>query len=199
MKEISFLQDLKMMSHPIYQLIYPKEKINLRSKSFDLSGTKIKSLDTYFVFYDEKDSLYHPSLEFLFDFQTKKIEVLNLKGALKSTPFYSSYFKVEIYADFLNYTLNENSILMGMIIAPHQRPLSVFSMNYFSNRVLNELSDLNGINILKAVYTYFSRIKRKDFYIGDIADYFKTKVGLIEGGILSLWRNGLFPTIETGG
>ena len=79
---------------------------------------------------------------------------------------------------------------MGMIIAPHQRPLSVFSMNYFSNRVLNELSDLNGINILKAVYTYFSRIKRKDFYIGDIADYFKTKVGLIEGGILSLWRNG---------
>lgn len=166
------------------------KKINLRSKSFDLSGTKIKSLDTYFVFYDEKDSLYHPSLEFLFDFQTKKIEVLNLKGALKSTPFYSSYFKVEIYADFLNYTLNENSILMGMIIAPHQRPLSVFSMNYFSNRVLNELSDLNGINILKAVYTYFSRIKRKDFYIGDIADYFKTKVGLIEGGILSLWRNG---------
>ena len=30
------------------------KKINLRSKSFDLSGTKIKSLDTYFVFYDEK-------------------------------------------------------------------------------------------------------------------------------------------------
>ena len=166
------------------------KKINLRSKSFDLSETQIKSLDSYFVFYDEKDSLYHPSIEFLFDFKTEKIEVFNLKGALKSTPFYSSYFKVEIYADFLYYTLNENSMSLGMIIAPHQRPLTVFSMNYFSNRVLNELSDLNGINILKAVYTYFSRIKRKDFYIGDIADYFKTKPGLIEGGIISLWRNG---------
>ena len=174
-------------------------KIKFRSKSFDISERQIKSLDSYFTFYDEIDSLYNPSVEFLFDFENKKIEVYNLKGALKSTPFYSSYFKVEIYADFLYYTLNENTISLGMIVAPHQRPMKVFSMNYFSNRVLNQLSDLNGINILKAVHTYFGKIKRTDFYIGDIADYFKTKVSLIEGGIISLWRNGFVSYERTTG
>ena len=63
----------------------------------------------------------------------------------------------------------------GMIVAPHQRPISVYSTKYYSDRTLNELTDLNGINILKAVYTYYKKTRRKDFFIGDLAYYLKTK------------------------
>ena len=46
----------------------------------------------------------------------------------------------------------------GMIIAPTQRALSVYSKNHFSNQKLNEMTDLNGTNILKAVFTYYSKM-----------------------------------------
>ena len=52
------------------------------------------------------------------------------------------------------------------------------------------MTDLNGTNILKAVFTYYSKIKRKDFYLNDLAYYFKTKPNLMEAGLITLWRNG---------
>ena len=70
--------------------------------------------------------------------------------------------------------LGDDKIYFGMIVASNQRPLSVFSKNYFSSQKLNEMTDLNGINILKATYTYFSKIRRTDFYINDLSYYFKT-------------------------
>ena len=84
-----------------------------------------------------------------------------------------------------------------MIIAPNQRPLRVYSNNFFSNQILNEQTDLNGTNILKATYSYSSKAKRLDFYIDDLASYFKTKRSMIEGGVLGLWRNG-FISFERG-
>ena len=109
---------------------------------------------------------------------------------MKNSPFYSSFFNIEFDPDELIYTVGDDNMYFGMIIAPTQRALSVYSKNHFSNQKLNEMTDLNGTNILKAVFTYYSKIKRKDFYLNDLAFYFKTKPNLMEAGLITLWRNG---------
>ena len=166
------------------------KKISIKSKSFSLDDLSISAQESQFKLYDNIDSLYHPQVEFRYDNTLNKIEVLNINGKLRNTSFYSSYFDIEFQPDVLKYNIDDSTIYFGMIIAPSQRSLSVFSKNYFSNQILNEMTDLNGINILKATYSYFSKIRRIDFYINDLAYYFKTKKNLIEGGIISLWRNG---------
>ncbi len=183
----------KSLSGDVSELLILLEggkKIKIKSNSFSVTNDKIYSLDSFFGFYNKSDSLFHPSAEVTFDSENRKIEVLNLNGILKNTPFYSSYFKIELKADFLYYNLGENIMSFGMIVAPHQRPVVVYSTKYYSDRTLNELTDLNGINILKAVYTYYKKTRRKDFFIGDLAYHLKTKSNLLEGGVISLWRKG---------
>ncbi len=166
------------------------KKISVYSKSFLIEDSFLSSTKARFKLYDNLDSIYHPMVEFDFNVETNKIQALNINGILKNSPFYSSYFDIEFDPDELSYTIGDENIYFGMVVAPNQRPLSVYSQNYFSNQKLNEMTDLNGINVLKAVFTYSSKIRRKDFYLNDLAIYFKMKPMLVEAGLISLWKNG---------
>ena len=185
-----YTKSLSNSNSEIIFIINNGKRISIKSKSFILDDLSISSSNSYFKFYDDYDSLYHSMVAFDYNTIENKIQVLNIKGTLRNTAFYSSYFDIEFTPDVLNYKLGDDKIYFGMIVASNQRPLSVFSKNYFSSQKLNEMTDLNGINILKATYTYFSKIRRTDFYINDLSYYFKTKKSLIEGGIINLWRNG---------
>ena len=55
---------------------------------------------------------------------------------------------------------------------------------------MNELTDLNGINILKATYNFVMKNRRLDFFIDDLSYALKTNSDLIRGGIIDLWRDG---------
>lgn len=164
--------------------------LKFNSKEFIITDSKIYSKSTYFGFYDEKDSLYHYLIELNYNLKTNNIELLNLDGPLKQTPFYSTYFQVEINADVFNYVIGEDNMDFKILIAPNQRPLTVYSSKYFSNNNLNTLTDLGGTNILKVVYGYYKKTKRTDFYLPDLAYYYKLKPKSLEGGIVDLWRNG---------
>ncbi len=166
------------------------KKISVKSKSFFIDHQDISAEKSTFKLFDVSDSVYHSQVEFNFNFNSEKIELFNTKGLLSNSAFYSSYFNIEFDADYLSYTLGGSEVFFKMIVAPTQRPLSVYSRNYFAQNKINEMTDLNGINFLKAVYTYFSKIKREDFYIADFAYSFNLNVNLIEGGIIDLWRNG---------
>ena len=172
-----------------FKLKYEKEII-VNSPSFKLGLNSISSPSSYFKIMHQSDSLYHPLVEFSYNKKTNTVEILNLDGPLNNTPFYSTFFDIEFDPDYLRYHLEEDKVMFGMIVAPNQRPVNIFSTHYFSNNNLNKLTDLNGINILKATYTYFSKVRRIDFYLSDLAYFFKTKTNLIEGGMVSLWRNG---------
>ena len=171
-------------------LLKSGKKISVKSKDFLIADESISSSKAHLKVYDNKDSIYHPMVEFDFNISMNKIQALNINGILKNSPFYSSYFDIEFNPDELLYAIGEENIYFGMIVAPNQRPLSVYSKNHFSNQKLNEMTDLNGINVLKAVFTYYSKVKRKDFYLNDLAFYFKMKPAFVEAGLISLWRNG---------
>ena len=171
-------------------LIDNEKKISIKSKSFLINDNEIFSPKTKFNLYDNKDSIYHPLVEFNFDLESNKIQTLNIEGVLKNTPFYSSFFNIELDPDQLTYVIGEDNIYFSMIVAPSQRPLNVYSKNHFSNQKLNQMTDLNGTNILKAVFTYYSKAKRKDFYLNDLAYYFKYNPDFMESGLIVLWRNG---------
>ena len=171
-------------------LIEQNKFLKFKSKEFVLTQDKIFSENTYFGFYDNQDSLYHPLIELNYDLNLKTIELLNLKGPLRQTPFYSTYFQVEINSDILTYSLEDKNMKFNILIAPNERPLVVSSRNYFSNNNLNDLTNLDGTNILKVVYSYYKSKKRKDFYLLDLAYYYKRKPEKLENGIINLWRNG---------
>jgi hypothetical protein len=172
-------------------LIEQNKFLKFKSKKFALTLDKIYSENTYFGFYDNQDSLYHPSIELNYNLNLKTIELLNLKGPLRQTPFYSTYFQVEINSDILTYSLEDKNIKFSILIAPNERPLVVSSRKYFSNNNLNNFTNLDGTNILKVVYSYYKSQKRKDFYLLDLAYYYKRKPEKLENGIINLWRNGL--------
>ena len=189
-EDLFYSSSLSGENSELYFSLKNNKKISVKSKSFLIDDSNISSSATTFKLYDDNDSIYHPMVKFNYDLDLNKIQILNIDGVMKNSAFSSSFFNIEFDPDELSYTVGDDNMYFGMIIAPTQRALSVYSKNHFSNQKLNEMTDLNGTNILKAVFTYYSKIKRKDFYLNDLAYYFKTKPNLMEAGLITLWRNG---------
>ena len=175
------------------------KRIIIKSNSFLIKQNEIFSFNSRFTYLDESDSLYHPSLELKYIISSNQLQLFNLEGSLKNTPFYSTFFDVEIISDYLYHTPGQRLMSFGVIMAPDQRPVSVKSLNYFSEKIINELSDLNGVNILKATYNYAIKNKRLDFFIDDLSYFLKTRSELIRGGVLSLWRQGFIDYNSSNG
>ena len=180
-------------------LLKENKKIIIKSNSFLIKQNEIFSFNSRFTYLDESDSLYHPSLELKYITSSNQLQLFNLEGSLKNTPFYSTFFDVEIISDYLYHTPGQRLMSFGVIMAPDQRPVGVKSLNYFSEKIINELTDLNGVNILKATYNYVIKNKRLDFFIDDLSYFLKTRSELIRGGVLSLWRQGFIDYNSSNG
>ena len=180
-------------------LLKENKKIIIKSNSFLIKQNEIFSFNSRFTYLDESDSLYHPSLELKYITSSNQLQLFNLEGSLKNTPFYSTFFDVEIISDYLYHTPGQRLMSFGVIMAPDQRPVGVKSLNYFSEKIINELTDLNGVNILKATYNYVIKNKRLDFFVDDLSYFLKTRSELIRGGVLSLWRQGFIDYNSSNG
>ncbi len=63
--------------------------------------------------YFGKDSLYHPSVTLKVDIPQRIVQLIRTKSGNDRNPFYHSLNKVNIYSDYLDIYLNQDSILIG--------------------------------------------------------------------------------------
>ena len=64
-------------------------------------------------------------VKFNYDLDLNKIQILNIDGVMKNSAFSSSFFNIEFDPDELSYTVGDDYMYFGMIIAPRNVP-SVF-------------------------------------------------------------------------
>ena len=90
----------------------------------------------------------------------------------------------------LEWDLKQDNVLLKNITAANERPVVIESSNYFSRPRVQELTDMNGINILKIIVNYSNARKENEFYLDDVSRYFKTKPKALKSGLIKLWQNG---------
>ncbi len=170
---ISFLGGLRINGENIYAYGSDEEKVkisvfddyNKAFKKFNGRGKlfKIKKSETIVgeqvetVLYFGRDSLYHPSANFRYNYAKNELNLMKGKKGSGLNPFYDSYHQIMIQSDKLDWFLVNDSMVINqknISVGNTNQNVTFESLDYFDFNEYNRLQNIastNPIAVLKIV------------------------------------------------
>jgi hypothetical protein len=166
-------------------VFYYKDKptLKVKSKEIIVRGERVNTKRSEVVIYLEKDSIYHPQVEFTYRLSDQFVSLYRSDQGISQAPFFDTYHNIEFYCDEINWVLDNPKIEIDMI--NDNQPVKFESNNYFRDIKYQKIQGMLDYNPLARVKQYTEKNKIKGFYISDYATFFKSnksdiKIQMIE-------------------
>ena len=135
----------------------------IRAEKFRIEADKFISSDAEFVFYFDKDSLYHPSLRVKYSNPDRKFVMYTESNGKSVTPFFDSYHELDIYVRAVFWKMNDPELSFKRIRAVNNRNFAQFvSSNYFSDRDYYKVQGIDDINPFYVIDNYLKKYGESD-------------------------------------
>lgn len=117
------------------------------------------------VIYFGEDSLYHPSVSMKVNIQDRIVQLVRTKSGADQNPFYHSLNRVNIYADYLDIFLNQDSILIGKptVSFADKGIVRLESEEFFSKRDYYRIQNIAEVNPLALLLSLREQETGNDF------------------------------------
>lgn len=160
------------------------------SQYFTFGDSTINGRQCYVTLYHQRDSIHHPVVKFRYYKNSKRLIIQKEEGGFKNTPFWASYYNMDIQADLIRWDVTSDSLDIMILNARNQIPALFESREYFNSQRLNRLSGVYGFNPLLMATHYSRQIKSDSFYYQDMADALNQKPAIVEDAMKHLWQRG---------
>ncbi len=169
------------------------------SSRFEIGDSLITSEVTAFVIYHRTDSIYHPAVRYRFNMASEDLEILKDKGGFRNTPYYSTFYKMNILVDRVTWNMQADSLDMQMLIGRHAVPAYFESESHFN---IEDFRKMTGgqynFHPLKILLSY-SRKNGPEFYVDDVAKRYKIQPKTFRGAMVHLMQKGFIDYDYTSG
>jgi hypothetical protein len=170
-------------------LFKEKPALKISSKEFIVRNNKVATQKASVSMYMEKDSIYHPQLEFTYRLNDHYIILYrNDKQGISSAPFYDSYHNVEFYADELKWDLNNPKIDIDMI--NDNAGARFESVNHFRDHRYEAVQGMLAYNPLHRMKLYTEKRNIKSFRLEDYAKEYKSDKDVLKMQMIALHDMG---------
>jgi hypothetical protein len=157
-------------------LIFEKEGqpvVKMRSSSFVLRKDQASGSLCNMVIYLEKDSIYHSAIQLKYTPKTRELWLMRGKNGTERMPFFDTYHNIEIFAEALNWNINNANIEFTALPGPAEQTGAIFeSSNYFTNGRVSMMQGMSEVNPLFTLYEYFRTRNVKKAGLDDIVRHF---------------------------
>ncbi len=159
-------------------------------KEFIFEDTVILGRNVRISVYHGRDSITHPAVRFYYYPLQKRLTVTKEKDGFSLSPYVTSYYKMTIEADMIDWDLKSDSMNISVLNAKSMIPASFESTEYFSTEKLDEMSSVYNFNPVVAVYSYGNKKKTREFYADDFAKEMKLNQNAVNSSMALLWYRG---------
>jgi hypothetical protein len=134
-----------------------KPFIVAQSQLFNIAPTKIHAYSASVnMRVGEKDSVFHPGLDFTFFKDSNMVEMARGKTGVSMAPFADSYHQLDWYVPKVtwNRTSQELMLTYGIEVGQEQRISRFESRNFYDGRLYDRLQGLEQVHPLAAIWNY---------------------------------------------
>lgn len=177
-----------------------KTRFRSRSKDFvfDAEDSILTSKDAELTIYHEGDSIFHPAIEFTYDYKVDMMEVETSVPGYKTTPFRSSFYNVDISGDMLTWDLNADSLDLTINSARDDVPLMIESKDFYSNQKFQDMAQIFSFHPL-IMAVNMSKNYGGTFYTSQMARDKNLDEGLVKKTMELLMARGMVKYDRTSG
>ncbi len=140
------------------------------STLFEFGDSVITASRAMIRIFQDNDSIFHPAIQFRYDYGKKQLSLLKDKSYLGDAPFTSSFFNMDFNADMLRWNLKSDSMNLSVFGGGSQAPMVIESTDYYSPEDFQRLRGLGfSFEPLGMVVNYARKAGTQDFYSDDMA------------------------------
>ncbi|TRX62688.1 hypothetical protein FNH22_00920 [Fulvivirga sp. M361] len=167
-------------------------KFRARADIFEFQDSLVSTKRARVVIYQGNDSIYHPAVRLNYDLNSKYLTLQKDKGGYRNTPYTATYFNIDFTADIIRWDLNSDSLDASILEARKIVPAYFESSDHYNKEDYRSLGDkLYDFNPLGIVTYYASKKRVDEFYVSDLAKFYKKDELLLRGAMLYLAQKGL--------
>lgn len=166
---------------------YYKNKPVLRvaADEFFVRENKINNDKVELTIFLEKDSIFHPQLQFNYDLINDRLSFYHdSKTGISAAPFGDYYHNLEFYVDEVKWDLNNPKIDLKMLAGDD--PAKFQSINYFREIIYEHIQNLLDYNPLQRISQYCLKNNSNTFDIRTYAAAFKSNISDIKIQMIDL-------------
>ncbi len=120
-----------------------------------------------------EDSIYHPNVKLRFDQATGQLSLSRENKGATSSPFYSTYHRLETSPDELSWNINDSIMTMGPSMGLGRKEIDFRSINLFDDELFVNIQGVVSYHPLVAMKRYVDRTGgRREFGALELAQEF---------------------------
>ncbi len=163
----------------------------VRAEKFGLNSDGFVSANAEFVFYFDKDSLYHPSLRVKYANDDRQFVMYNNYVGTTMTPFFDSYHELDIYVQALFWKMNETSLVFKRIRNIRNRNIAEFiSSNYFSERDFYRSQGIDELNPFYVIQNYINTYDVSEIQLNSLAAFMEKPIDQVGALLIDMSNKG---------
>ncbi len=167
-------------------------KFVARSRQFEFQDSIISSKKAMVQLYQDNDSIFHPALQFRYDYGKQRLSLQKEKGPLRDAPYTSSFFNVDFSADLIRWDLKSDSMNITATGGSNQAPMIIESVDFYNPDDYRLLSGKGfSFHPLVLVVNYAAKTGLREFYSYDLAQKTKKKQDEIDRALSFLSQKGM--------
>lgn len=167
--------------------IYSNGKVALKtfSNAYILQADEVVSYPAEVSIYLQKDSIYHPGVEFKFNAGKRTMVLLRRDSGIGNASFFDSYHQMSFEVERMEWNIDKPIIEMGTIKGRFQKESYFESKNFYNEEKFRKIAGIQEYNPLTVLKRISTRERSKTI---SIATYAK-EVRLREQDVLGLLRS----------
>lgn len=163
----------------------------IRAEKFKIEPDKFISGDAEFVFYFDRDSLYHPSLSVKYENEERQFVMYTDFNGGAVTPFFDSYHELDIYVQALFWKMNDPDLIFKRIRNVKNRNIAMFvSSNYFSDNDFYRVQGIDDLNPFYVIDNYLTQYGETEVKLNALASFMEKPSDQVSALLIDLSKKG---------
>ncbi len=175
-----------------YLVFYREKKPFLiaASKSFNVKPDKITSSRAAITFYYDKDSIYHPGVEFKYINAERELALIRSDEGMGKTPYFDSYHHLDLYFDVLYWKIDDPVMALKMLSSSGEAFANFESSDYYRDYRFNKIQGISDVHPFVKIKNFIDKIGSKEFYAQDLASDMRVDITSMRNFLISLANQG---------
>ncbi len=163
-----------------------KPQMQLLSQGFIIRPDRIVSINAAAIIYWDKDSIYHPGVEFKYIYKDRTVTLTKNGQTAINSPYFDSYHKMDLDFDQLVWKIDDPLMDLKMISGGGESKLRFESVNYFSRQRFDKIQGLSEVHPLFTIKQYAEKYNAKVITVAELAQYMKLTENTVRNQVIEL-------------
>ncbi|NJN78800.1 MAG: hypothetical protein HC803_11160, partial [Saprospiraceae bacterium] len=158
--------------------------INTKSERYLIRrGEKVIAQDVRASLYFEKDSIYHPNIDFRFDIKERQLVMTRQGNGSSKIAFFDSYHQLEMEVDKVAWQIDSDFIEIGQAglqnVSDREKKGQFESLAYYNDRDYRRVQNIADYNPISTMRNYSETLGTRELDANLLAKQFNPRLDLV--------------------